>query len=68
MVWALLAFIVYFNLLTLSQAWVSSGKLSSGAGLVGIHGVVMAATLIALWWRDGSWRRGTVPAAEGARA
>ncbi|HEX5373189.1 MAG TPA: LPS export ABC transporter permease LptF [Aquabacterium sp.] len=69
MVWALLAFIVYYNLLTLSQAWVATGKLTDGAGLFGIHGAVMLAALTALWWRDGSWRRASnEPVASGARA
>jgi lipopolysaccharide export system permease protein len=57
MVWALLVFVVYFNVLTLSQNWVASGRMSMGNGLFGIHGAVLAATLLGLWWRDGSWRR-----------
>lgn len=57
MVWALLVFIVYFNVLTLSQSWVASGRLSMHSGLLGIHGAVLALTLAGLWWRDGGWRR-----------
>jgi lipopolysaccharide export system permease protein len=57
MVWALLVFIVYYNVLTLSQSWVAAGKLSTLAGLAGIHGGVMALTLAGLWWRDGHWRK-----------
>jgi lipopolysaccharide export system permease protein len=57
MVWALLVFVAYYNVLTLTQAWVTSGKLSSGAGLFGIHGAIMLGALATLWWRDGAWRR-----------
>lgn len=57
MVWALLVFVAYYNVLTLSQAWVTSGKLSGGAGLFGIHGAITLAALATLWWRDGAWRK-----------
>lgn len=57
MVWALLVFVVYYNVLTLSQAWVTSGKLHAGFALFGIHGGVTMLALLALLWRDGSWRR-----------
>lgn len=56
-VWALLVFIVYYNMLTLSQSGVASGRMSAGAGLFGIHGAVLLLALAGLWWRDGSWRR-----------
>ena len=57
MVWALLVFVAYYNVLTLTQAWVTSGKLSSAAGLFGIHGVITLGALATLWWRDGAWRK-----------
>jgi lipopolysaccharide export system permease protein len=63
--------VVYFNLLTLSQAWVAAGQLSGSAALLGIHGGVMLLSLMALWWRDGSWRRpvpmATLPRAAGGK-
>jgi lipopolysaccharide export system permease protein len=49
---ALLTFVVYFNLLSLSQAWVSAGKLGLVASLLLIHGGVMAGALSLMWWRD----------------
>lgn len=58
-VWALLAFIVYYNLLTLSQAWVAAGRLGPWGALAGIHGAISLVALAGLWWRDGSWRRAT---------
>lgn len=49
---ALLSFVVYYNVINLSQAWVASGKLGMGASLALAHGsaFLMAAGL--LWWRD----------------
>jgi lipopolysaccharide export system permease protein len=52
LLFALLAFVVYFNLINLSQAWVASGKLGMGVALVAIHGSMFALALALLWWRD----------------
>jgi lipopolysaccharide export system permease protein len=52
LLFALLAFIVYFNLSNLSQAWVGSGRVGMGAALFGLHGGVFAIALGLLWWRD----------------
>lgn len=52
LMYALLAFVVYYNLLSLSQAWVSSGKLGLGACLLLIHGGTLLGALTLLWWRD----------------
>ena len=48
----LLAFVVYFNLINLSQAWIASGKASMGSMLVTIHGSAFLLALAVLWWRD----------------
>jgi lipopolysaccharide export system permease protein len=52
LLFALLAFLVYYNLVNLSQAWVASGQLSVGAALFALHGTVGTAALALLWWRD----------------
>jgi lipopolysaccharide export system permease protein len=52
LLFALLAFLVYYNLINLSQAWVASGRLSMGTALVALHGTALAAALALLWWRD----------------
>ena len=61
LLFALLAFVVYYNLINLSQAWVSSGKLGMGAVLLLIHGSALALALGLLWWRDNGthfqWRK-----------
>ncbi len=56
LVWALLVFIVYYNLQSLLQSWVDKGKLGELSALLGVHGGVTALALAGLWWRDGQWR------------
>ena len=71
LLFALLAFVVYYNLINLSQAWVASGRVSAAAALSGVHGTAFAMALALLWWRDHATvtslslrrrRRGAVPA------
>ena len=62
---ALLAFVVYYNLMSLGQSWVGTGKMSLPVYLFGMHGCVflMAASVLfmrhnrlhinALWKRQG---------------
>ncbi len=49
---ALLSFVVYFNLINLSQAWIAVGKAGMGAMLLAIHGGMFLLALAVLWWRD----------------
>ncbi len=49
---ALLGFVVYYNLINLSTAWVAGGKLGLGAALLLLHGGVLVLSLVLLWWRD----------------
>jgi lipopolysaccharide export system permease protein len=49
---ALLGFVVYYNVINLSTAWVAGGKLGLGAALLFLHGGVLALSLALLWWRD----------------
>ena len=49
---ALLAFVVYYNLLNLSQTWVASGRLTVGAALLLVHGGTFMLALSLLWWRE----------------
>lgn len=49
---ALLAFIVYYNLINLSNAWVAAEKLSLGKSLLAVHGSALFLSLLMLWWRD----------------
>ena len=58
LLFALLTFVVYFNLINLSQAWVANGRVSMGAALLGLHGGVFGLALLLLWWRDHAAARG----------
>ena len=56
---ALLAFVVYFNLINLSQAWIASGRYAMGPAMLALHGGVFVLGLALIWWRDHAavWRR-----------
>ncbi len=66
LLFALLAFVVYFNLINLSQAWVANQRLAMGPALLLLHGGAFLMALALIWWRD----HGTVLALgrRGARA
>jgi lipopolysaccharide export system permease protein len=57
---ALLSFVVYYNLLNLSQAWVASGRLGLLPALLVLHGSAFGFAFALIWWRDHasvlSWR------------
>jgi lipopolysaccharide export system permease protein len=55
---ALLTFVVYYNIINLTQAWVAGGKLGMGTALAVIHGSAFAMALWLLWWRDSRNGRG----------
>ena len=52
LLFALLAFIAYFNLINLSQAWVASGRYTLMPLMLLMHGGGFALALLLLWWRD----------------
>lgn len=52
MMFALMAFVVYYNLVNLSQAWVGAGRLSLAAALFGLHGTAFVLALLLIRWRD----------------
>ena len=52
LLFALLTFLVYYNLINLSQAWVGSERVGMGAVLVALHGGAFGLALTLLWWRD----------------
>jgi lipopolysaccharide export system permease protein len=58
LLFALLAFVVYFNLINLSQAWVANGRYEMGEILLAMHGGVFALALALLWWREQGVTRG----------
>jgi lipopolysaccharide export system permease protein len=69
LVYALLVFVVYFNLLSLSQTWVSQGKLGWLQALLLVHGSLTLGALGVVWWRDGAmWWGQTVARRAGPSA
>lgn len=54
LVYALLVFVIYFNLLTLTQNWIIKGKLSWLTSTLLVHGALTALSLALIWWRDGA--------------
>jgi lipopolysaccharide export system permease protein len=59
---ALLGFVVYYNVINLTQSWVGGGRLGLGAALLGAHGGALLLALVVLWWRSTTNRRPTVRA------
>ena len=61
LLFALLAFVVYINLLNLSQAWVASGRLGPIRALLTLHASVAVLALGLIGWRDHAtslnWKR-----------
>jgi lipopolysaccharide export system permease protein len=52
LLFALLTFAVYYNVINLTQAWVASGKSSMGATLLFAHGGAFVIAMMLLWWRE----------------
>ncbi len=52
LLFALLAFVVYFNLINLSQSWVGNGRVSLPRALVAVHGSALFLALAVIWLRD----------------
>ena len=55
LIFVLLAFVVYNNLLNLGQTWIFVGLISFGTLLVALHGGVLALTLAWLFKRNSNW-------------
>ena len=58
LLFALLGFVVYYNLINLSQAWVAGSRVALAPALTAIHGAVFVIGLMLIWWRDHAavWR------------
>lgn len=55
LLFALFAFIVYFNLINLGQTWIASGRVGAIAFVAGLHGGTLALTLLWLARRHNNW-------------
>ena len=56
LLFALLAFVVYFNLINLSQSWVGNGRTSLPRAQISVHGSALLLALAAIWVRDNANR------------
>jgi len=52
LLFALLAFVAYFNLVNLSQVWIAGSRFAFGPTIAALHGGVFAFALALIWWRD----------------
>ena len=55
LVFALFAFIVYYNLMTLGQSWVGAGRLGLASFMVLLHGGMLVTALLVLAVRHNQW-------------
>jgi len=58
LLFALLTFVVYYNIINLTQAWVAGGKVSMGGALVTAHGGAFLLAIGLIWWREHGNSRG----------
>jgi lipopolysaccharide export system permease protein len=57
LLFALFAFVVYYNMLNLGQSWISSGRFGMGSFMLLLHGGVMVVALVWLTLRNNNWGR-----------
>jgi lipopolysaccharide export system permease protein len=55
LVFALLAFLVYYNMLNIGFSWISSGRVGFGQFMALLHGGVLALACLLLWIRTNRW-------------
>ncbi len=55
LLFALFAFVVYFNLLNLGQSWISSGRFGFGGFMLALHGGIFAVGMLWLAKQHNNW-------------
>lgn len=68
LVFALFAFVVYYNLLNLGQSWIGGGRTTAAGFLLGLHGTALAAGLLWLAKQHNNWSWGGLRRRRGAGA
>jgi lipopolysaccharide export system permease protein len=66
LIFALLTFVIYYNLIGLSRAWVSNGKMGIAPVLLVAHGSALLLALYLMWRQDSKKRRPRRVAASAA--
>lgn len=56
LLFALLTFVVYFNLINLSQSWVGNGRVALPKALLTVHGGAFLLAMTVIWLRDNANR------------
>jgi lipopolysaccharide export system permease protein len=56
LLFALFAFVVYYNLLNLGQSWISTGRVGMLGFMMGLHGGVLALAMLWLGKQHNNWR------------
>jgi len=57
LLFALFAFVVYYNMLNLGQSWISSGRYGMGSFMLVLHGGVLLIGVAWLFLRNNNWGR-----------
>jgi len=57
LMFALFAFVIYYNMLNLGQSWIASGRYSMGGFLLALHGGVLLIGAVWLLKRHNNWSR-----------
>ena len=52
LLFALLAFVIYYNVINLTEAWIAGGKAGMGSALLVAHGGAFLIAIGLLWWRE----------------
>jgi lipopolysaccharide export system permease protein len=68
LVFALFAFVVYYNLLNLGQSWIGGGRTTAAGFLLGLHGTALAAGLLWLGKQHNNWSWNMFARRRSARA
>ena len=58
MLFALLSFVIYFNMISLTQSWVGNGRMAMPQALMAVHGGACVLAVLMIWWRDNRIRFG----------
>ena len=56
LLFALLSFVVYFNLINITQAWVANSRTHMPQALLIVHGSIFLLSIAILMWRDNAMR------------
>ena len=59
LIFAIVLYMIYSNMISVTNAWVGQGKLAPGIGLWGIHLLMLCIAILLFYWRMTlfSWRR-----------